>query len=137
MGAAAQAAARREEEARNESSVPRYESAASGAEDAYRLNLTSYGYTTDYSESGYNVDETSHDGASVDEADVSEDDSFKANTFVAMYNFEPTEDDELRLEEGDTVEDCQFIGEGWLYGVNRRTGESGMLPANYVESINC
>merc|ERR1711941_137449 len=89
-----------------------------------RLNLQSYGYTTDYSEyeTGYTVDET--DAASCTEGDMSENDSLKANTFVAMYNFAPNEEDDM-------IDECQFIGEGWLYGYNRRTGEAGMLPANY------
>lgn len=99
-----------------------------------RLNLQSYGYTTDYSEyeSGYNVDDTE---VSCTEGDMSADESSKANTFVAMYNFQPTEEDELTMQEGDMIDECQFIGEGWLYGYNRRSGEAGMLPANYVESI--
>jgi len=98
-----------------------------------RLNLQSYGYTTDFSEyeSGYNVDDTE---VSCTEGDMSADESFKANTFVAMYNFQPTEEDELTMQEGDMIDECQFIGEGWLYGYNRRSGEAGMLPANYVES---
>lgn len=53
-----------------------------------------------------------------------------------MYPYAAQEEDELTFSEGDYLDECQFIGEGWLYGYNRRTGESGMLPANYVESIN-
>merc|ERR1712066_909341 len=94
-----------------------------------RLNLSSYGYQF----------ATTDDAASIDDGDVSNSDesSYKINTFVAMFGYDPQEEDELRLLEGDMVDECQFIGEGWLYGYNRRTGEAGMLPANYVESTNC
>merc|ERR1712088_603307 len=100
-----------------------------------RLNLSSYGYTTDYtdySESGYDQADAS---ATCDSALESEE-SVKINTFMAMYPYAAQEEDELTFSEGDYLDECQFIGEGWLYGYNRRTGESGMLPANYVESVN-
>lgn len=106
-----------------------------------RLNLSSYGYhtsATEYSQSAYEF-ATTDDAASIDDGDVSNSDesSYRVNTFVAMFSYDPQEDDELRLLEGDMVDECQFIGEGWLYGYNRRTGDAGMLPANYVESTNC
>merc|ERR1712174_95170 len=94
-----------------------------------RLNLSSYGYTTDYM--------TDYSESCLEQTEAeNETDSYKLNTFMAMYNYNKQEEDELSFEEGDYLEDCQFIGEGWLYGYNRRTGESGMLPANYVESAS-
>merc|ERR1712242_282404 len=127
--------AAREDEARMSQMTEMQTSQQQQSANQSRLNLQSYGYTTDYSEyeTGYTVDET--DAASCTEGDMSENDSLKANTFVAMYNFAPNEEDELNMDEGDMIDECQFIGEGWLYGYNRRTGEAGMLPANYVESV--
>merc|ERR1719216_186026 len=67
----------------------------------------------------------------------SQDSSIKTTVFYAMFDYTANEEDELNFTEGDIVEECQFVGEGWLYGKNRRTGAFGMLPANYVESANC
>ena len=71
--------------------------------------------------------------ASSDESD----DSLKADRFVAMYNFEGADEDELNCVAGDIITECQSIGDGWLYGVNERTGDAGMMPMNYLESMNC
>jgi hypothetical protein len=105
-----------------------------------RLNLSSYGYTTDYtdfSESGYEQadDQDDHASATCD-SEIESEDSLKLSCFMAMYPYSAQEDDELSFTEGDYLDECQFIGEGWMFGFNRRTGESGMLPANYVESLN-
>merc|ERR1712226_829258 len=104
-----------------------------------RLNLSSYGYTTDYtdfSESGYeHADEQNDHSVTCSEVEL-EVDSLKLNTFLAMFPYHAQEDDELSFNEGDYLDECQFIGEGWMFGFNRTSGESGMLPANYVESVN-
>ena len=36
---------------------------------------------------------------------------------------------------GDIVINAAFIDEGWMTGTVHRTGQSGMLPANYVEPV--
>lgn len=37
--------------------------------------------------------------------------------------------------DGDVIVEVQQIDEGWMYGRVERTGQQGMLPANYVEAI--
>merc|ERR1711879_949558 len=108
---------------------------------AARLNLSSYGYTTgcettDFSDNYYTENET--DAVTCEEASSDEsDDSLKANKFVAMYRFQGADEDELNFEAGDIITECQAIGDGWVYGVNETTGDAGMLPMNYLESMNC
>ncbi|XP_077358580.1 LIM and SH3 domain protein 1-like isoform X3 [Festucalex cinctus] len=55
--------------------------------------------------------------------------------YQAMYSYTAAEADEVSLQEGDFIEDVEFIDEGWLFGSNVRTGQRGMLPANYVRLV--
>ncbi|XP_056152989.1 LIM and SH3 domain protein 1-like [Lampris incognitus] len=55
--------------------------------------------------------------------------------YQALYSYAATEADEVSLEEGDLILDVEQIDEGWMYGRNQRTGQRGMLPANYVQLI--
>ncbi|KAG5263001.1 hypothetical protein AALO_G00281350 [Alosa alosa] len=53
--------------------------------------------------------------------------------FRAMYDYAAADDDEVSFAEGDVILDVQQIDEGWMFGRVQRTGQQGMLPANYVE----
>ncbi|XP_053309894.1 LIM and SH3 domain protein 1 isoform X1 [Spea bombifrons] len=55
--------------------------------------------------------------------------------FRAVYDYNAADEDEVSFKDGDTIINVQQIDEGWMYGTVERTGETGMLPANYVESI--
>ncbi|XP_067100646.1 LIM and SH3 domain protein 1-like [Osmerus mordax] len=55
--------------------------------------------------------------------------------FRAVYSYTATDADEVSLQEGDLVVDVQQIDEGWMYGRIERTGQQGMLPANYVQPL--
>lgn len=55
--------------------------------------------------------------------------------YRAIYDYCAADDDEVSFMDGDVIVDVQQIDEGWMYGRVERTGQSGMLPANYVESI--
>lgn len=55
--------------------------------------------------------------------------------YRAIYDYSAADDDEVSFMEGDVIVDVQQIDEGWMYGRVERTGQSGMLPANYVESF--
>uniref|UniRef100_A0A3Q0T9L8 SH3 domain-containing protein n=1 Tax=Amphilophus citrinellus TaxID=61819 RepID=A0A3Q0T9L8_AMPCI len=52
--------------------------------------------------------------------------------YQAMYSYVSAEADEVSLQEGDLILDVEPIDEGWMFGLNQRTGQRGMLPANYV-----
>lgn len=52
-----------------------------------------------------------------------------------MYSYMAAEADELSLQEGDVILDVEPIDEGWVFGFNQRTGQRGMLPANYVRPV--
>ena len=53
--------------------------------------------------------------------------------YVAVYDYEAGDDDEVTIKEGDVVINGETIAEGWMVGTNVRTGLHGMLPSNYVE----
>jgi len=56
--------------------------------------------------------------------------------YQAMYDYEAQDTDEVSFKDGDIVINAVFIDEGWMTGTVHRTGQSGMLPANYVEPVN-
>lgn len=55
--------------------------------------------------------------------------------YRAVYDYAAADDDEVSFMDGDVILDVQQIDEGWMYGRVERTGQQGMLPANYVEAI--
>ncbi|KAK6620388.1 hypothetical protein RUM44_006789 [Polyplax serrata] len=52
--------------------------------------------------------------------------------FRAMYDYKAQDTDEVSFMNGDLIVNCTPIDDGWLIGVVKRTGQSGMVPANYV-----
>ncbi|XP_066554484.1 LIM and SH3 domain protein 1 isoform X2 [Amia ocellicauda] len=55
--------------------------------------------------------------------------------YRAVYDYVAADEDEVSFQDGDMILDVQQIDEGWMYGRVERTGQQGMLPANYVETI--
>ncbi|XP_071766149.1 LIM and SH3 domain protein 1-like [Centroberyx gerrardi] len=55
--------------------------------------------------------------------------------YQALYSYTAADADEVSLQEGDLISDAEVIDEGWMYGRNQRTGQQGMLPANYVRPV--
>ncbi|EEB07481.1 App1 protein [Schizosaccharomyces japonicus yFS275] len=51
---------------------------------------------------------------------------------TALYDYEPEEENELKLTENQRIAILEFVDEGWWLGVNE-TGAQGLFPANYVE----
>lgn len=56
--------------------------------------------------------------------------------YRAMYDYTAQDSDEISFLDGDIIADCKSIDEGWMSGTVQRTGQTGMLPANYVEPVN-
>ena len=54
-------------------------------------------------------------------------------TYVAMYDYDAQDDDEVGFLENDRIINCEVIDEGWVMGTVQRTGQKGMIPANYIE----
>ncbi|KAI4872374.1 hypothetical protein NFI96_033643 [Prochilodus magdalenae] len=55
--------------------------------------------------------------------------------YRAIYDYAAADEDEVSFADGDVILDVQQIDEGWMFGRVERTGQQGMLPANYVETI--
>lgn len=54
--------------------------------------------------------------------------------FRAIYDYTAQDTDEVSFVDGDLIINCQPIDDGWMTGTVQRTGKTGMLPSNYVES---
>ena len=54
--------------------------------------------------------------------------------FRAIYDYTAQDVDEVTFIDGDLIVNCQPIDDGWMTGTVQRTGETGMLPSNYVEA---
>uniref|UniRef100_A0A4W3I459 Nebulin n=1 Tax=Callorhinchus milii TaxID=7868 RepID=A0A4W3I459_CALMI len=61
--------------------------------------------------------------------------STTGRTYRAMYDYAAADADEISFKDGDVVMNVQSIDEGWMYGTVQRTGQTGMLPANYMDAI--
>jgi len=55
--------------------------------------------------------------------------------YVAMYDYDAQDDDEVSFLENDRITLYEMIDDGWMYGIVQRTGHKGMIPANYVELV--
>ena len=53
--------------------------------------------------------------------------------YIAVYDYTAADDDEVSFQEGDVITNCEIIDDRWMTGTVERTGETGMLPSNYVE----
>jgi hypothetical protein len=56
--------------------------------------------------------------------------------YKAMYDYDAQDSDEVSFMDGDLIVNCTPIDEGWMTGLVQRTGQTGMLPANYVVPVN-
>ncbi|XP_076361356.1 uncharacterized protein LOC143252697 isoform X4 [Tachypleus tridentatus] len=67
--------------------------------------------------------------------------SLHINTFSepipyrALYSYKPQHEDELELNERDTIYVMEKCDDGWYVGTSLRTGLFGTFPGNYVERI--
>jgi len=55
--------------------------------------------------------------------------------YVAMYEYDAQDSDEVSFVEGDKIIHEETVDDGWMYGRVERTGAEGMLPANYVQLL--
>ncbi|XP_057665464.1 LIM and SH3 domain protein Lasp [Diorhabda carinulata] len=56
--------------------------------------------------------------------------------YRAMYDYEAQDVDEVSFQDGDLIINVRSIDSGWMTGEVQRTGQVGMLPANYVQMVN-
>lgn len=56
--------------------------------------------------------------------------------YRAMYDYDAQDDDEVSFIDGDYIINVRSIDGGWMTGEVQRTGQVGMLPANYVQLVN-
>ena len=54
---------------------------------------------------------------------------------LAKYDYEPSELDEISLQEGDVVEAVVDTGDGWAKGTSARTGKTGSFPLSFIEFL--
>lgn len=56
--------------------------------------------------------------------------------YRAIYDYDAQDDDEVSFLDGDFIINVRNIDGGWMTGEVQRTGQVGMLPANYVQLVN-
>ncbi|CAD6194022.1 unnamed protein product [Caenorhabditis auriculariae] len=54
---------------------------------------------------------------------------------VALHVYTPSQQDELQLQVGDTINVLRKMPDGWLYGERVADGLGGWFPSSYVQSI--
>ena len=52
--------------------------------------------------------------------------------FLALYNYEAKEDDEIELSKDDVLSVYEVDESGWFRGENHRTKKVGLFPGEYV-----
>ncbi|XP_078070011.1 sorbin and SH3 domain-containing protein 2-like [Mustelus asterias] len=55
--------------------------------------------------------------------------------YQAMYSYNPRNEDELELKEGDIVDVMEKCDDGWFVGTSRRSKFFGTFPGNYVKRL--
>ncbi|CAJ1052572.1 sorbin and SH3 domain-containing protein 2 isoform X2 [Xyrichtys novacula] len=55
--------------------------------------------------------------------------------YQAVYNYQPRNEDELELREGDIVDVMEKCDDGWFVGTSRRSKLFGTFPGNYVKQL--
>lgn len=53
-----------------------------------------------------------------------------------MYDYVANDVDEVSFFENDVLVDCVNVDGNWLIGKVARSGQTGMLPANYVAEFS-
>lgn len=93
-------------------------------------------------ETAERVEEEQPEEPEVTQNDKPEDDDVKvtetkplSGAFVALYDYEAQDEDEVGFNEGDQIVDCESVDEGWMIATVVRTSERGMLPSNYVQQV--
>jgi len=65
----------------------------------------------------------------------STDKELNSTPYIAVHVYEPQLNDELLLDVNDIVEVVYVYDDGWVWGINTRTGESGACPMLCLEKI--
>ncbi|KAL1924197.1 uncharacterized protein VTP21DRAFT_7232 [Calcarisporiella thermophila] len=52
---------------------------------------------------------------------------------TALYDYEAGEDNEISFQEGEIIQEIEFVSDDWWQGKSSSTGQIGLFPANYVE----
>lgn len=60
---------------------------------------------------------------------------FITYSFIVLFPYEPQNEDELELLEGDIVKVVEKCDDGWFVGISERTGDFGTFPGNYVKLV--
>lgn len=65
----------------------------------------------------------------------STDKELNSTPYIAIHTYEPQLNDELLLELNDIIEVVYVYDDGWVWGINTRTNESGACPMLCLEKI--
>ncbi|ODV98020.1 hypothetical protein PACTADRAFT_31433 [Pachysolen tannophilus NRRL Y-2460] len=94
------------------------------------------GYTKGSSfEQDYDNDDDEDEDDGNDDDNYDNYDDILNKKAVALYSFDPENDNELKLTENQIVIINYKYGQGWLVAHDPETGDTGLIPEEYVEFI--
>lgn len=103
-----------------------------GDQDFYDDERHEYDEQDDIQGNGHQYDET-HDGDDTKYIRQTPDDIY--SRAVALFDFEPENCNEIRLVGGQVVWISYRHGQGWLVAENLETGDTGLVPEEYVQVL--
>jgi len=74
-----------------------------------------------------------HYGVRQEEPRKNKDDIYRRA--ISLFDFEPENENEAQLKEGQIVYISYRHGQGWLVAENLETGETGLVPEEYVQVL--
>jgi len=71
--------------------------------------------------------------AADDAAEAADEPADDGKKWIAQFDYVAADKDEVSFSDGDIIIKVKEVDEGWVSGTVEKTGESGMLPSNYIE----
>lgn len=107
--------------------------AGMGASPYSSRNSQTLIYSSDQGGAVTNVGQSQHIGSVLDMDPVNHNYGSLGRVYRAMYDYEAQDVDEVSFVDGDLIINVSSLDGGWMTGQVKRTGQVGMLPANYVQ----
>lgn len=108
-------------------------SSGMGASPYSSRNSQTLIYSSDHGGAVHNVGQNQHIGSVLDMDPVNHNYGSLGRVYRAMYDYEAQDVDEVSFVDGDLIINVSSLDGGWMTGQVKRTGQVGMLPANYVQ----